>query len=97
MNETDPLIAPDESYLIFAAKWKKGYGELDLYVSFKKENGSWTIPKNIKELNTEGIELAPALSPEGKYLFFTRRSAFRTLTPSKIYWVNAEIIDRYKN
>jgi Tol biopolymer transport system component len=47
------------------------------------------MPKNMgKNVNTEGWEMAPSLSPDGKYLFFTRRQSWNTDEPSKIYWVN---------
>ena len=85
-NETDPLISPDESFLIFASNRpngvsgpdmynrSNGYDELDLYICFNKENGRWSAPKNMGvPINTASWEFAPALSPDQKYLFFTRR------------------------
>jgi len=108
INETDPLIAPDESFLIFASNRPKNadsievlagmYGswDLDLYISFNLGNAKWTTPKNMKKINSDSWEFAPALSPDGKYLFFTRRENFRTLTPSKIYWVDSKVIDLYR-
>jgi Tol biopolymer transport system component len=108
-NETDPLIAPDESFLIFSSNRPNGvsgsdmnnrpngYDELDLYISFKKGKTNWTEPKNMgKAVNTDSWEFAPALSPDRKYLFFTRREAFNTLIPSKIYWIDSKIIDELR-
>lgn len=46
-------------------------GAEDLYVLFKKSDGSWTVPKNLgKEINTEYQEMTPYLAPDGKTLFF---------------------------
>lgn len=46
-------------------------GAEDLYVLFKKSDGSWTEPKNLgKEINTEYQEMTPFLAPDGKTLFF---------------------------
>ncbi len=95
-NDCDPLIAPDEKYLIFHSDRPGGYGEHDLYVAFNK-NGHWTTPINMgPDINSEGWEMAPTLTPDGKFLLFTRRKAFQTDEPSKIYWVNIDIINALK-
>lgn len=80
----DPCIAPDESYLIFGAGRMDGYGQSDLYISFKK-NGVWTEPKNLgNKINTKANEFGPFLSPDTKYLFFCRHDG----TNGDIYWVD---------
>ena len=46
--ESNPYIAPDESYLIFTSHGRSdGYGKYDLYISFRKTEGSWTKAKNM--------------------------------------------------
>jgi hypothetical protein len=97
-NDCDPLIAPDESFLIFHSNRPEGYGEHDLYISFRDERGQWSAPKNMgPKINTPGWEMAPSLSPDGKYLFFTRRKAFETDEPSQIIWVSIKIIDQFRS
>ena len=96
-NDCDPLIAPDESYLIFHSDRPGGYGDHDLYIAFREGENQWTEPVNMgADMNTSGWEMGPSLSPEGKYLFFTRRKSWDTDEPSKIYWVDIEIIEKYK-
>ena len=96
-NDCDPLIAPDESYLIFHSDRPAGYGDHDLYIAFRKGENKWTKPVNMGEdINTSGWEMGPSLSPDGKYLFFTRRKSWDTDEPSKIYWVDIAIIEKYK-
>ena len=96
-NDCDPLIAPDESFLIFHSDRPGGYGAHDLYVCFRNKKNEWTSPKNMgPSINTQGWEMAPSLSPDGKYLFFTRRKDFQTLEPSKIFWVDIRIIDKFR-
>lgn len=69
--EVDPFIAPDESYLIFC-RFGDGFGATDLFISFRKEDGSWTKAMNMgKRINSAGIDLCPSVSPDGKYLFFS--------------------------
>lgn len=79
-NEGNPLISPDESFLLFKSGQPGGYGKTDLYVSFKQKDDSWGEPVNLgPEINSPGYELEPRLSPDGKYLFF---SSFRKHDPS---------------
>jgi len=85
----DPFIAPDESYLIFCSNRPNGYGDVDLYICFRKGDGTWTKAKNMGDkINTMGSEFAPTLSHDGKYLFFAR--------DKHIYWVQSEIIDTFR-
>ena len=93
-GEGDVLIAPDESYLIVNSNGRPdNLGRGDLYISFKKKNGSWTDLKNMgKKINSEYTEYCPMLSPDGKYFFFT---STRTGN-GDIYWVDAKIIEKLK-
>ena len=36
-----PFIAPDESYIIWDGRRDSGFGSSDLYISFRKADGSW--------------------------------------------------------
>ena len=82
----DPFIAPDQSWLIFASERPGGYGAADLYVSFRRPDGTWGEPKNLgPSVNTAGSEYTPMLSPDGRYLFFTRGRF-----GDDIYWVDVE-------
>jgi len=70
--DADPYIAPDESYLIFCSSRSGGFGSGDLYISFNR-NGKWTEPKNLgASINTAEFEYTPLISPDGKWLFFSR-------------------------
>lgn len=95
-NDSDPLIAPDESFLIFHSDRPGGFGEHDLYISFNN-NGAWTNPVNMGEkINTAGWEMAPSLTPDGKYLLYTYRKALVTQEPARIYWVSTRILKQYR-
>lgn len=88
--ELDVFISPDESYMIFAASWKEGLGQGDLYISFSDFENGWTVPKNMgSPINDELHQLCPFVSADGKYLFFT--------SDKDIYWVEASVIDNYRN
>jgi tetratricopeptide (TPR) repeat protein len=93
--EYNSVIAPDESYLIFSSfGWGDGFGGGDLFICFKDENGDWSKPKNMGGgINSSSRDYCPALSPDGKYLFFaSNRDNF-----DDIYWVDTKIIDILRN
>lgn len=79
-----PYIAPDESYIIYDGEKESGFGENDLYISFKV-NGNWSEAYNLgPEINTELTEMCPTVSPDGKYLFFHRGDD----ETGSIYWID---------
>lgn len=85
-----PCVSPDESYLIFSSFRPGGQGIADLYISFKDKNGNWSDAQNMGNvINTSMLERFPSLSPDGKYLFFTRNNS----ESSDYYWVDAKVIE----
>lgn len=76
-NEFEPLIAPDESFLIFMAGGRPdGRGGFDLYISYKQE-GKWTKPANLGDkINSSANEYSPTISPDYKYFFWTSARGF---------------------
>ena len=88
--DCDPYVAPDESYLIFKSNRPGGYGKMDLYISYRKQDGNWTEPINLgPNINTPRYDDVGDISPDGKYMFFTRKK--------NIYWVSAGFIDSLKH
>lgn len=86
-TEFCPHVAPDESFLLFSRNGS-GTKKADIFVSFRKKDGTWTIACPIDKINSPGNDLAPVLSPGGKYIFFlSNRSG-----TSRIYWVDAQVI-----
>ena len=93
-NDSTPFIAPDESYLIFS-RFGGALRYADLFISFKKEDGTWTKAKNMgPRINTNLHELCPNVTPDGKYLFFNRN--YGENGELRVFWVDAEIIDELK-
>jgi hypothetical protein len=91
-----PYIAPDESFLIFCStRGVSKYDQGDLFISFRKPDGGWTDPMNMgAPINTDQMERFSTLSPNGKFLFFTR-----DVLPDyyeDVFWVSASVIDRLK-
>jgi WD40-like Beta Propeller Repeat len=76
-DEYEPLIAPDESFLIFMVTGRPdSLGESDLYVSYRRD-GQWTKPENLgNKINSLRIEYSPMISPDGKRFFWTSTRNF---------------------
>ncbi len=83
--EGKPYIAPDEHFLLFIRYEMPESidGGRGLYISFKKDDGSWTPAKN-----TNIFGSLPKFTPDGKYFFFSRGG--------DIYWVDAKVIENLK-
>lgn len=90
-----PFIASDESCLIFSSNREGLFGSGDLYISFKGKNGEWQEAINMgPSINTDKQERFPGVSPNGKYLFFTRW--YSAPYYHDIYWVSSSILGDYK-
>jgi hypothetical protein len=71
-SDITPLISPDSRFLVFASSRPGGFGNSDLYVSFKNENDEWGEAQNLGSVvNSSASEQSPSLCPERKFLFFT--------------------------
>jgi Tol biopolymer transport system component len=86
----DPGIAPDESFMVFTAiNLPGGYGHRDLYLTQRLPDGTWSTPQNMgPRINSKFIEHSPRISPDKKFLFFTRSDGWDPRKHSAdIYWV----------
>jgi hypothetical protein len=85
----DCYVSPDESYLILASSSRGGYGGSDIFISYKKADGTWANPKNIgSKINTSADEASGDITIDGKYMTFYRNG--------DLYWVSANFIDSLK-
>ncbi len=88
-----PFIAPDESYLLFDAKREDGFGDSDIYISFKQKDGIWGNAINLGDkINTNAWEASASITPDGKYLFFSRNVGSDKYENVDIFWVDAKIV-----
>ncbi|MGR3809050.1 OmpA family protein [Jiulongibacter sp. NS-SX5] len=68
---TEYTISHDESVLVMGLQRSQTFGGKDLYVSFKQEDGSYSLPKNMGQvINTADNEGSPFLSADMKTLYF---------------------------
>jgi len=98
-----PYISPDESFIIFSTdcrrfspKEKYLGGERRLVITFKKDDNIWYKTMEMGpdiNMSYEGARF-PGMSPDGKYLFFTR---YDENWNEDLYWVDAKIIEELKS
>jgi outer membrane protein OmpA-like peptidoglycan-associated protein/tetratricopeptide (TPR) repeat protein len=70
--ESQPSISPDGQVLYFASNRKGGEGKKDIWMSRKKEDGSWSEPKNLGDsVNTPETEMAPFIHMDNQTLYFS--------------------------
>jgi hypothetical protein len=70
-SEFDTYIAPDESYMLYSSNRPGGVGSYDIYIAYRKEDGSWSAPINPGEpVNSPAWEGMVSVTPDGKYVFF---------------------------
>ncbi len=85
----DPFVDNNENYLIFKSKRSGGYGQHDIYISYKKTDGSWTNPKNLgSKINTQYDETSGDITSDGKYMTFGSNK--------DLFWVSTSFIDSLK-
>lgn len=88
--ECDAFVSPDEEYIIFCSSRPGGFGQGDLYISFKTGDNRWSKSLNMgRDINTTGHEFCPTVTGDGKYFFYT--------SDGDIYWVSTQIISDIKN
>jgi hypothetical protein len=80
VHAAHPLIAPDESFLVFDAND-------DLYISFPLGDGGWSTGTRIDEISSIGSIMTASLSPDTAVLFFYANH--------DIYWVSPEVLRPY--
>ena len=98
-SEGDTYVAPDESYLILSSRRPDGMGQSDLYVSFRGTDGSWGEPVSLgMGINSAETDFCPMVTPDGKYLFFSRRhgDSWANATGSDVFWVDAKILEQFR-
>jgi ankyrin repeat protein len=94
-GEGSPFIAPDESYLMFTGNGRPdAVGGVDLYISFKDDDGDWTAPVNMGEpVNSRAYEICALVTPDGNQIILnsSRRGN------DDAYWVDAGIIEELRD
>jgi hypothetical protein len=71
-RETQPSITPDGRTLYFSSDRPGGKGQHDIWVSYLKDDETWSVPENLGDsINTGGIEMSPFIHPDNQSLYFS--------------------------
>lgn len=96
-----PFIAPDGTYLIWDGERKEGFGDSDLWISFRQEDGSWGDAINLGDkINTSAWEASAFVTADGKFLLFNRSVPSAKGDGTRhvdIFWVSAQFIADLKS
>jgi outer membrane protein OmpA-like peptidoglycan-associated protein len=66
------VLSADGTLLLFTSQRNETFGMKDIYVSFKKDDGSFTIPKNLGPIvNTFADETGVFLAPDLKTIYYS--------------------------
>jgi Tol biopolymer transport system component len=78
------VFAPDGSFILFTMGTPDH--DVDLYVGFKRDDGSWGDPINLgPAVNSSYMDKCPSLSPDGKFLFFVSSRPNGNKNPQKVW------------
>ena len=92
-GQSNAVIAPDESYIILCTDRPEKEGIQQIFISFQTGDNIWTKAVSLgAEVNTSISSGAPTLTPDGKYLFFYKR----TKAERGLYWISTKFIDDLK-
>jgi len=70
--ESQGSLSANGDRIIFSSDRPGGKGGLDLWVTSRQPDGSWTQPENLgSAINTDGDEKSPFLHADGRTLFFS--------------------------
>lgn len=87
---TSVNISSDGKVMIMGLSRADSYGDLDLYISFKNLDGTWSSPKNLgSKVNTKNRESTPFLSQDMRRLYFASNRP-SSLGGMDLYYVDRE-------
>ncbi|WP_073176536.1 TolB family protein [Flagellimonas flava] len=92
-GESNSVIAPDESYILFCTSRPETRNIQQIYISFQIGENIWTKAVSVgQEINTEAGAGSPTLSPDGEFLFFKKSKE-----PHRgIYWISTKVFQKLR-
>lgn len=93
--ESNACFAENGRSIYFTSNRKGSIGGYDIWMSRRKNDNSWSIPKNLgSTINSTGNEVSPFLHPNGTTLYYSsdyypgmgERDLFYSITDVKGHW-----------
>ncbi|MFH0736710.1 MAG: T9SS type A sorting domain-containing protein [bacterium] len=85
-----PYIDPQERFIIFSSRRSGGYSNMDLYISIKKPDNTWSDPINLGQNINANTAFAPIITRDGLYFFFLSYKPDDLGTNP--YWISTQFI-----
>ncbi|HUV29656.1 MAG TPA: ankyrin repeat domain-containing protein [Acidobacteriota bacterium] len=84
--ELTPVVPSDESYIVFASDRPNRYQRhLPLFVTFKKDDGSWTNAVSLGGTISPGRAWQPFITADDKFIFYQQGTSY--------YWLSTALIE----
>lgn len=84
--DSHPNITPDGQKLYFTSNRKGGFGKSDLYVTFRREDGTWVPAQNLGPIiNTVEDEVTPFFHEINGTLYFSSQGHLKNMGGYDIY------------
>ena len=99
LRKGDTAISPDQSIIVISGNLPDSMESSDLFISFRRRDGTYTEPKNIgPRFNSQRLDFCPMFSPDGRWFSFSRRygDSWPTATDAEIFWVNAKALEQFR-
>jgi Tol biopolymer transport system component len=87
--EAHSCVSPDGSFILFDSLRPGEFEHGGIYVCFRNEDGTWSEASSLGPKVNATPSNIPSLSPDGKYIFFSRKN--------DIWWVSARIIHELRD
>jgi len=87
--EAHSYVSPDGSFILFDSLRPSEFEHGAIYVSFRNEDGTWSEAFNLGPKVNATHSHIPSLSPDGKYIFFSREN--------DIWWLRSQIIHELRD
>ncbi len=99
-----PAVSQDGSFMVFSSIRNGNSDDIDLFMTIKNQDGTWSVPVSIDELNSPGNEITPFIAGNdtlyyssdgqegtGKYdIYFSVRNGSEWLRPRPLIELNTE-------
>jgi len=82
-QQDTPFISADESYILFESV-------PDLYISYKNDNGGWSVAEPLNERINKNGKGNPYISPDNKYLFYAAGVEPSPDDNWSVFWVSTD-------
>jgi len=97
-------VSPNGNIMVFSSTNSSSTGDIDLWMSYRNENGQWGTPVAVDELNSQGNEITSYLQaddtlyfasdgyegPGGYDIYISTRSGGKWNRPKPVYDLNTE-------